>query len=313
MCNCHRATLVREAWKVVRWATCRPGRTRRNPVSWSDLPPALSRTLRIDPPTSWQFLNLRELWEYRELLFFFVWRDIKVRYKQTVLGALWAVIQPVATTVLFTIFFGRLAGMSKQVNGPYALHVFVGLLPWTLFTNAVTLAGTSMVGSSHLISKVYFPRLLVPAASVVSGLVDFAISFLVLLALMAWYGVAPTPQIFTLPLFIAGALASATGAGVMLAALTVTYRDFRYAIGFMMQLWMFATPVLYPIEIIPPEWRMLYALNPMVGVITGFRTAVLGGPFAIDLILVSAVVSLVLLAIGVSYFLQVERRFADII
>jgi lipopolysaccharide transport system permease protein len=253
------------------------------------------------------------LWEYRELLFFFVWRDVKVRYKQTVLGALWAVIQPAAATVLFTIFFGRLGGMSKQVNGPYALHVFVGLLPWTFFANGVALAGNSMVGSSHLISKVYFPRLLVPAASVVSGLVDFAVSFLVLLALMAWYGVAPTPQILTLPIFLAGALLSATGAGVMLAALTVTYRDFRYAIGFMMQLWLFATPVLYPIEIIPSEWRMLYALNPMVGVITGLRTAVLGGPFAIDLMLVSAVASLVLLAIGVSYFLQVERRFADII
>jgi lipopolysaccharide transport system permease protein len=170
-----------------------------------------------------------------------------------------------------------------------------------------------MVGSSHLISKVYFPRLLVPAASVVSGLVDFAISFLVLLALMAWYGVAPTLQMLTLPIFLAGAIVSATGAGVMLAALTVTYRDFRYAIGFMMQLWMFATPVLYPIEIIPPEWRLLYALNPMVGVITGFRTAVLGGPFPIDVILVSAMASLVLLAVGVSYFLQVERRFADII
>jgi lipopolysaccharide transport system permease protein len=258
-------------------------------------------------------LNLRELWEYRELLFFFVWRDVKVRYKQTVLGALWAVIQPVATTVMFTIFFGRLGGMSKQVNGPYALHVFVGLLPWTFFANAVALAGNSMVGASHLISKVYFPRLLVPAASVVSGLVDFAVSFLVLVVLMAWYGVRPAPQMLTLPIFLACALLSATGAGVMLAALTVTYRDFRYAIGFMMQLWLFATPVLYPLEIIPAEWRLLYALNPMVGVITGFRTAVLGGPFALDLILVSAVASLLLLAIGVSYFLQVERRFADII
>jgi lipopolysaccharide transport system permease protein len=258
-------------------------------------------------------LNLRELWEYRELLFFFVWRDIKVRYKQTVLGALWAVIQPVTTTLLFTIFFGRLGGLSKQVNGPYALHVFVGLLPWTFFANAVALAGNSMAGSSHLISKVYFPRLLVPAAAVVSGLADFAVSFLLLLALMAWYGVAPTPQILAMPIFLAGALVCATGAGVLLAALTVTYRDFRYAIGFMMQLWMFATPVLYPIEIIPPEWRLLYALNPMVGVIAGFRTAVLGGRFASELILVSAVASVALLALGVSYFLQVERRFADII
>jgi lipopolysaccharide transport system permease protein len=277
------------------------------------LPSTLSRTLRIDPPNSWQFLNLRELWEYRELLFFFVWRDIKVRYKQTVLGALWAVIQPVTTTLLFTIFFGRLGGLSKQVNGPYALHVFVGLLPWTFFANAVALAGNSMAGSSHLISKVYFPRLLVPAAAVVSGLADFAVSFLLLLALMAWYGVAPTPQILAMPIFLAGALVCATGAGVLLAALTVTYRDFRYAIGFMMQLWMFATPVLYPIEIIPPEWRLLYALNPMVGVIAGFRTAVLGGRFASELILVSAMASVALLALGVSYFLQVERRFADII
>jgi len=271
------------------------------------------RTLRLEAPRSWQMLNLAELREYRELLFFFVWRDVKVRYKQTVLGALWAVIQPLLTTFFFALLFGRFGGMSKQVSGPYALHVFVGMMPWTFFSNAVTLAANSMVGSSHLITKVYFPRILVPASSIVSSLVDFAISFLVLAVMMAAYGVAPTWRIVTMPLFVAGTVVAATGAGVLFAALIVTYRDVRYVLTFVMQLWLFASPVLYTLDIIPAQYRWWYAINPIAGMISGFHTSLLGGPFPLDVILISTITTAVLAFGGVRYFLQVERRFADVI
>ena len=193
---------------------------------------------------------MAELWRYRELLYFFVWRDIKVRYKQTVLGGLWAIIQPVAATALFTVIFGRLGGLSKQVNGSYSLFVYVGLSLWTFFANAVTLAANSLVGSSHLVAKVYFPRLLIPIASILSGLVDFAIAFAFLLLLMAAFGVSPSWQILTLPFFLLGTLAVAAGAGILFSALIVSYRDFRYVITFVVQLWLFATPVLYTLDII---------------------------------------------------------------
>jgi homopolymeric O-antigen transport system permease protein len=271
------------------------------------------RTLRLEAPRSWQMLNLAELREYRELLFFFVWRDVKVRYKQTVLGALWAVIQPLLTTFFFALVFGRFGGMSRQVSGPYALHVFVGMMPWTFFSNAVTLAANSMVGSSHLITKVYFPRILVPASSIVSSLVDFAISYLVLAVMMAAYGVAPTWRIVTMPLFVAGTVIAAAGAGVLFAALIVTYRDVRYVLTFVMQLWLFASPVLYTLDIIPPQYRWWYAINPIAGMISGFHTSVLGGPFPLDVIAISTVTTAVLAFAGVRYFLQVERRFADVI
>jgi lipopolysaccharide transport system permease protein len=273
----------------------------------------LRRTLRLEAPRSWQTLNLAELWEYRELLFFFVWRDVKVRYKQTVLGALWAVIQPLTTTFAFAILFGRLGGMAKQVDGPYALHVFVGMLPWTFFANAVIAASNSLVGSGHLISKVYFPRLIVPVAAIASGLVDFAISFLVLLLMMAIYGVAPSASMLAMPLFLLGTIVTAAGAGILFAASIVTYRDVRYVITFIMQLWLFTTPVLYPIAMIPAKWHLLYAINPMAGMVSGFRASVLGGPFPIDVILVSIVSAAVLFTAAVRYFVQVERRFADVI
>ena len=273
----------------------------------------LRRTLRLEAPRSWQTLNLAELWEYRELLFFFVWRDVKVRYKQTVLGALWAVIQPLTTTFAFAILFGRFGGMAKQVDGPYALHVFVGMLPWTFFANAVMAASNSLVGSSHLISKVYFPRIIVPVAAIASGLVDFAISFLVLLIMMAVYGVAPSSSMLAMPLFLLGTIVTAAGAGIMFAAAIVTYRDVRYLITFIVQLWLFATPVLYPITMIPARWRLLYAVNPMAGMIAGFRASVLGGPAPLDVILVSSISAAVLFTAAVRYFVQVERRFADVI
>jgi lipopolysaccharide transport system permease protein len=271
------------------------------------------RTLRLEAPRSWQTLNLAELWEYRELLFFFVWRDIKVRYKQTVLGALWAIIQPLTTTFAFVILFGRLGGMSRHVDGPYALHVFAAMLPWTFFANAVNSAANSLVGSGHLISKVYFPRLLVPLAAIASGLIDFAISFVVLLIMMAIYGVAPTSAMLAAPLFLLGTIAAAAGAGILFAALVVTFRDVRYVIPFALQLWLFASPVLYSIELIPARWRLLYAINPIAGLISGFRASVLGGPAPLDVILVSSVSAALLLAAAVRYFVQVERRFADVI
>ena len=258
-------------------------------------------------------LNLAELWEYRELLFFFVWRDVKVRYKQTVLGAAWAIIQPLTTTFAFAILFGRFGGMAKQVEGPYALHVFIGMLPWTFFANSVSLAANSLIGSSNLISKVYFPRILIPVAAIAAGLVDFAISFGVLLVLMAVYGVAPSWTMLTLPAFLAGTIISAAGTGILFSALIVTYRDVRYVMTFVLQLWLFGTPVLYTLDIIPAQWHRLYALNPMVGMIAGFRAGVLGGRFPLDLILISGVSGLVLCAAGVRYFLHMERRFADVI
>jgi lipopolysaccharide transport system permease protein len=258
-------------------------------------------------------LNVAELWRYRELLYFFVWRDIKVRYKQTVLGGLWAIIQPVAATALFTVFFGRLGGLSKQVEGSYALFVFVGLALWTFFSNAVTLAANSLVGSSHLVAKVYFPRLLIPIASILSGLVDFAISFAFLLVLMVAYGVPPAVQMLTWPLFVLGTLVVAAGAGILFSALIVSYRDFRYVITFVVQLWLYATPVLYALDIIPSKWRLWYAVNPMVGMVIGFRSAILGGTIPVDLVLVSAAVSVALLAAGLRYFSTVERRLADVI
>lgn len=269
--------------------------------------------LRIEPPTSWQGLNLGELWRYRELLYFFVWRDIKVRYKQTVLGAMWAVLQPLATTLLFAIFFGRFAGMSRQVDHPYGLFIYVAMSLWTFFANGVSVSANSLVGSSHLISKVYFPRLLMPLSSILAALVDFAVAFVFLLVLLVAYGEMPSPRMVLLPLFVAGTTMCAAGTGLMLAALVVTYRDFRYVVAFLIQLWLFATPVLYPLQIVPEAWRLPYALNPMVGMVTGARASVFGEPFPLDVIAISFASGTAILALGVRYFLKVERRFADVI
>ena len=274
---------------------------------------SIQRRLRIEPAGPWQGAHLAELWRYRELLYFFVWRDIKVRYKQTVLGALWAIIQPVGTTLLFTVFFGRLGGLSKQVSGSYSLFVYVGMALWTFYSNAVSLAAASLVGSSHLISKVYFPRLLIPISAILSGLVDFAVAFAFMLVLMAAYHVAPSLQMLSVPLFVAGTMVVAAAAGILFSALIVSYRDFRYVITFVVQLWLFATPVLYTLDIIPVRWRLLYALNPMVGMIIGFRSAVLGGPMPPGMIGAGLVTAAVLLAVALRYFTTVERRFADVI
>jgi lipopolysaccharide transport system permease protein len=267
----------------------------------------------ITPRSGWQMVDFRALWRYRELLGFLVWRDVKVRYKQTVLGAAWAVIQPVMTMIVFTIFFGRFGGMSQNVEGAYPVFVYAALLPWQLFASAVGQAGQSLINSSNLISKVYFPRLIIPISSVGSAIVDFAVSFVVMLGLMLWYGVPFTPGLALVPVFLAGTILTALGVGTLLAALVIAYRDFRHVMTFLIQLWMFASPVAYPLSVVPEKYRLVYAVNPMVGMISGFRSALLGEPFDWACVAVSAAVMLLFLFVGLFYFRRTERRFADIV
>jgi lipopolysaccharide transport system permease protein len=256
---------------------------------------------------------LGELWEYRELLYFLTWRDIKVRYKQTVLGAAWAIIQPLFMMLVFSLFFGKLAGVPSD-GIPYPVFTFCGLLPWQLFAYSVTQAGNSLVGSQNLITKVYFPRLVVPISAVLGGVVDFAIAFLLLLAMIFYYGIVPGWQMVALPGLVLLAVLTALGVGLWLSALNVQYRDVRYTIGFMVQFWLFATPVAYPSSIVPEKWRVLYALNPMVGVVDGFRWALLGKPSSPGMpLLISVIVVLMLLAGGLYYFRRMEQQFADIV
>jgi lipopolysaccharide transport system permease protein len=269
--------------------------------------------LRIEPSSGWVSLRLGELWEYRELLYFLVWRDIKVRYKQTALGAAWAILQPVLTMMVFSVFFGRLAKIPSD-GIPYPVFVYAALLPWQLFAYALSESANSLVVSQNLIKKVYFPRLVVPIASVLSGLVDFAISFLVLLGLMAYYGIRPTPAVTVLPVFILLAVASALSVGLWLSALNVQFRDVRYMIPFLTQFWMFATPVAYPSSLVPAKWRPLFGLNPMAGVVEGFRWALLGkstSPGPLLWVSIAAVVAL--LIGGLMYFRRMESTFADVV
>jgi lipopolysaccharide transport system permease protein len=270
-------------------------------------------TLRIEPSRGWVSLQLRDVWEYRELLYFLVWRDIKVRYKQTALGAAWAIIQPFFTMVVFSLFFGRLAKVPSD-GIPYPIFSFAALVPWTFFANGLSQASNSLVGSSNLITKVYFPRLVIPLSTVASGIIDFALSFLVLLAMMGYYRVTPGRNIVWLPLFLLLALVTSLGVGLWLSALNVEYRDVRYVVPFITQFWMFATPIAYPSSLLSEPWRTLYGLNPMVGVVEGFRWALLGtntrpGPA----IAVSSAAALVILVGGALYFKRMERNFADII
>ena len=267
----------------------------------------------IQPSTGWVSLRLAELWESRELLGFLIWRDVAVRYKQTVLGVAWAVIQPFFTMVIFSVFFGALAKMPSD-GIPYPVFAFCGLLPWQLFAHALNDSGNSLVASQNLITKVYFPRLVIPIAAVVAGLVDFAIAFLILLAMMAVFHVVPTASIAMLPVFLCLAVASALAVGLWLSALNVRYRDVRYMIPFLTQVWLFTTPVAYSSTLVPARWRLLYGLNPMVGVVEGFRWSLLGtahGPG--PMLLVSAAVVLLLLVSGLYYFRRMERTFADIV
>ena len=270
-------------------------------------------TFRIDPPSAWPAIGMRELWEYRELLYFLTWRDIKVRYKQTALGAIWAVIQPLFMMVVFSLFFGKLAGVSSD-GVPYPVFTFCALLPWQLFAHSLTQASHSLVGSQNLITKVYFPRLVVPISAVLGGLVDFAIALVLLFAMLFFYGVVPGWQIVALPAIVLLAVLTALAVGLWLSALNVQYRDVRYTINFLVQFWLFATPVAYSSSIVPEKWRALYALNPMVGVVDGFRWALLGKPESPGMpLLVSVIVVSLLLAGGLYYFRRLEQQFADIV
>lgn len=267
----------------------------------------------IRPTPGWRLIDLGEIWRYRELLFFLTWRDVKVRYKQTVLGAAWAVIQPVMTMIVFSIFFGRLGGMGQHASAAYPIFVYAALLPWSFFSAAITQSGQSLIASAAMLTKVYFPRLIIPVASVGGLLLDFAISFAVMLVLMIYYGVNPTVQILFLPLFVVGTILATLGVGTFLSALAVAYRDFRHVIPFLAQIWMFASPVAYPITVVPEKWRLLYALNPMAGIISGYRSALLGEPFHWGMIGVSFLVAMILFVMGAFYFRRIERRFADIV
>lgn len=267
----------------------------------------------IAPARGWVSLRLDELWAARELLAFLVWRDVKVRYKQTALGAAWAVLQPLLTMVVFSVFFGRLAKMPSD-GVPYPLFSFAALVPWTFFAGGLTQSANSLVSSANLIKKVYFPRLIVPAATVLSEGVDFAIAFVVLLILMAWYGVAPTANVVFLPGFVLLAVTTSLGVGLWLSALNVEYRDIRYMVPFITQFWLFATPIAYPSSLLSEPWRTVYGINPMVGVVDGFRWALLGAARPpLGMLAMSAAVALVLLFSGASYFRKMERSFADVV
>ena len=267
----------------------------------------------IEPSKGWVSLRLPALWRARELLFFLIWRDVKVRYKQTLLGATWAILQPLLTMVVFSIFFGKLARMPSD-GVPYPLFAYVALVPWTFFANGLTLSSNSLVANQTLLRKVYFPRLVIPVSAVAAGLIDFGIAFVVLLGLAARYGVPPTANLVWLPAFVLLALVTALGVGLWFAALNVLYRDIQYVVPFLVQVWLYATPIVYPTSLVPERWRTLYAINPMVGVVEGFRWALLGTSTAPGpMILVSAMAALATLLGGLFFFRRMEKSFSDVV
>jgi lipopolysaccharide transport system permease protein len=279
----------------------------------SAIPNPQSAITIIRPSRGWISLNLRDLWEYRELLYFLTWRDVKVRYKQTVLGAAWAIIQPFFTMVVFSLFFGKLAKMPSD-NIPYPIFSYAALVPWTFFANGLSQSSSSLVASANLIKKVYFPRLVVPISSVISGAVDFVLAFAVLLGMMLYFGTVPTWNVLWLPLLLLLALVTSLGVGLWLTAMNVQFRDVRYAVPFLVQAWMFATPIAYPSSLLDEPWRTLYGINPMAGVVEGFRWALLGTETAPGpIIIVSALVAVVLLVSGAFYFRRMEKTFADVV
>ncbi len=267
----------------------------------------------ITPSRGWVALQLGKVWEYRELLYFLTWRDIKVRYKQTVLGVAWAIIQPFFTMAVFSLFFGRLANMPSD-SIPYPLFSYAALVPWTFFAHGLSQSSDSLVASANLIKKVYFPRLIIPIAAIFASAVDFMLAFIVLLVMMILYGIMPTVSVLWLPCFLLLALTTSLGVGLWLAAMNVQFRDVRYTVPFLTQFWLFATPIAYPSSLLSEPWRTLYGLNPMVGVVEGFRWALLGvatapGP----IIVVSSLASLALLVSGLFYFRRMEKTFADVV
>ena len=267
----------------------------------------------IRPSRGWISLNLRDLWEYRGLLYFLTWRDIKVRYKQTVLGAAWAIIQPFFSMVVFSLFFGKLAQIPSD-GIPYPIFSYAALVPWTFFANGLSQSSSSLVGSANLIKKVYFPRLVVPISAVMAGGVDFVLAFVVLLGMMLFYGIVPAGAIVWLPLLLLLALVTSLGVGLWLTAMNVQFRDVRYAVPFLVQAWMFATPIVYPSSLLDEPWRTLYGINPMAGVVEGFRWALLGTETAPGpIVIVSALVAVGLLVSGAFYFRRMEKTFADVV
>ncbi len=267
----------------------------------------------VKPSKGWISLKLDELWEYRELLYFLTWRDIKVRYKQTVLGAAWAIIQPFFTMVVFSLFFGKLAKMPAD-GLPYPIFAYAALVPWMFFANGLNNSSNSLVGSASLIKKVYFPRLLVPISSIIPGLIDFFLAFAVLVGMMFFYRIWPTVNIIWLPFLLLLAFITALGVGLWLSALNVQFRDVRYTVPFLTQFWLFATPIAYPSSLLSEPWRTLYGINPMVGVVEGFRWALLGTDTAPGpIVIVSSVVTLMLLVSGAFYFRRMEKTFADVV
>jgi len=266
----------------------------------------------IEPSGRWGVFNLGDLWSYRELLYFLIWRDVKVRYKQTALGVAWAIIQPLFTMLIFSLFFGRLAGVPSD-NIPYPVFAYAGLLPWTFFANAVSNSGNSLVGSANLITKVYFPRMIIPAAAVGAGLVDLGISFIVLIPLMIYYGISVTWNFLMFPVVVLLTALLALGVGMWSSALNVKYRDVRFALPFLIQLWMFVSPVIYPTSFLPQRWRLLFALNPMTGIIEGYRSALFGHNFNWKAIAVATVITVVMLVYASFTFRRMEKSFADIV
>jgi len=284
-----------------------------NAVTSTTLSKPAVPVMRITPPTRWWILPFGELWDFRELVYFFVWRDIKIRYKQTAIGAAWAVLQPLLTMLIFSLFFGRLAHIPSE-GLPYPIFYYSALLPWMYFAAALQNATNTIVENQRVITKVYFPRLALPLASVLSGLVDFAVSFVMFVVLMIYYGIRPTPAILWFPAFILLAILTALGVGLWLSALNALYRDVRYVLPFLVQFWLFASPVAYPASLVPQKWRWLYGLNPMAGVIEGVRWSLTGHTSPPGrLIFVSTAAVLVLLASGLAYFQKVETTVADVV
>jgi homopolymeric O-antigen transport system permease protein len=282
-----------------------------------DSPPSTLLTdadfdLIIEPSQGWVSLQLRHIWEFRELLCFLIWRDIKVRYKQTIFGGAWAILQPLFTMVVFSLFFGHLAKVPSD-GLPYPIFSFAALVPWGFFANGLVAAADSLVGSANLIKKVYFPRLIVPISAVLSGAVDLVLAFVVLLGMMAYFHIWPTIHIVLLPVFFLLAFVASLGVGLWLSAMNVQFRDVRHTVGFLVQAWLFCTPIAYPSSLLPEPWRSLYGLNPMAGVVEGFRWALLGTPAPGAIIWVSTAASLTVLVTGAYYFRRMERIFADTI
>ena len=266
----------------------------------------------ISPRQGVNSIDLHELWKYRELIFILIWRDVKVRYKQTVLGATWAIFQPFISMVVFSVFFGTLIKVPSD-GLPYPIFVFAGLVPWTFFANGLSGASNSLLGQASLISKIYFPRIIIPLSSFGVFIIDFCISLIVLLGMMLYYGISPSASMLLFPFLIMATVAVALGVGTFMSALSVAYRDVKYVVPFFIQLWMYATPVVYPASIVPEKWRWVLALNPMAGIIEGYRSSLLGKPFDWQALTISLFVSLALLIVGLVYFKSVERKFADII